>query len=271
MTDDRAGDVPSNTPISVSPDNPCPFLRAIVSEGFVGGHDVPLGTLSRTVQAASGEKGYKKLRAGIGTRLVALIANGFNPLRLMKSWWSGATLDQLRNGPLDKHGVGSRILDANAHVHEDEIERLASFGKDRPNPMGGGAALPAEHGGDLLVIIGAVLILAGLVLTFVLKGSRGAMAAAACAALAAISLAYTVLVRIPGAARADATTSAGGSGAGGPSPEQIAEMIKVNIQIGFYLCLAALIAAVLFDFMAMKGTTLVAAAAAPPAEPPPSA
>ena len=138
------------------------------------------------------------------------------------------------------------------------------------NPMGGGAALPAEHGGDLLVIIGAVLILAGLVLSFVLKGSKGAMAAAACAALAAISLAYTVLVRIPGAARADATTSAGGSGAGGPSPEQIAEMIKVNIQIGFYLCLAALIAAVLFDFMAMKGTTPAAAAAAPPAEPPPS-
>ena len=146
MTDDRAGDVPSNTPISVSPDNPCPFLRAIVSEGFVGGHDVPLGTLSRTVQAASGEKGYKKLRAGIGTRLVALIANGFNPLRLMKSWWSGATLDELRDGPLDKHGVGSRILDATAHVDEAEIERLASLGKDRPNPMGGGVERGLTNG-----------------------------------------------------------------------------------------------------------------------------
>src|SRR5262249_50847461 len=49
-----------------------------------------------------------------------------------------ATLDELRDGPLDKHGVGSRILDAKAQVHEDEIERLASFGKDRPDPMGGG-------------------------------------------------------------------------------------------------------------------------------------
>src|SRR6185436_11377968 len=49
------------------------------------------------------------------------------------------------------------------------------------NPLGGGVAMPAEHGGDLLVIIGAVLILAGLVLSFVLKGSRGAMAAAGCA------------------------------------------------------------------------------------------
>ena len=135
------------------------------------------------------------------------------------------------------------------------------------NPMGGAMpTAPAEHGGDLLVIIGAVLILAGLVLSFVLRGSRGAMAAAACAALAAISLAYTVLVRIPGAARADATTGTGGSSAGGPTPEQIAEMIKVNIQIGFYLCLAALVAAVIFDFLAMRGTPIVAAA--PPAEPP---
>jgi hypothetical protein len=141
------------------------------------------------------------------------------------------------------------------------------------NPMvGPSAAAPAEHGGDLLVIIGAVLILAGLAVSFILKGSRGAMAAGACAALAAVSLAYTVLVRIPGAARADATSSAGGGAgsAGGPSPEQIAEMIRVNIQIGFYLCLAALIAAVVFDFMAMKGAA-PAAAAAPPAEPPPTA
>lgn len=139
------------------------------------------------------------------------------------------------------------------------------------NPMGGSStAVPAAHSGDLFVILGAVLILAGLAVTFVLKGSKGAMAAGACAALAAVSLAYTVLVKIPGTARADATSSAGG-GAGGPSPEQIAEMIKVNIQIGFYLCLAALIAAVVFDFLAMKGNAAPAAAAAPPAEPPPIA
>jgi hypothetical protein len=139
------------------------------------------------------------------------------------------------------------------------------------NPMGGAStAVPAQHNGDLFVILGAVLILAGLAVTFVLKGSRGAMAAGACAALAAASLAYTVLVKIPGTARADATSGAGGGGAGGPSPEQIAEMIKVNIQIGFYLCLAALIAAIVFDFLAMKGNAAPAAAAAPPAEPPPS-
>ena len=135
-TDSNSGQ--PGEPIVVSPNNPCPFLRAVVSEGFVGGHTVPLRTLSQTVQAASGKTGFEKAKVGIATRLVALIANSLSPLRLLKSWWSGAALDELRNGPLDKHGVGSRILDASAHVHEDEIERLANFGKDRPDPMGGG-------------------------------------------------------------------------------------------------------------------------------------
>ena len=135
-TDSNSGQ--PGEPIVVSPNNPCPFLRAVVSEGFVGGHTVPLRTLAQTVQAASGKTGFEKAKVGIATRLVALIGNRLSPLRLLKSWWSGAALDELRNGPLDKHGVGSRILDASAHVHEDEIERLANFGKDRPDPMGGG-------------------------------------------------------------------------------------------------------------------------------------
>ena len=69
-------------PIAVSPDNPCPFLRAIVAEGYVGGHNVPLATLARTVQAASGKTGFKKMVVGIKTRLVAVIANGLSPFRL---------------------------------------------------------------------------------------------------------------------------------------------------------------------------------------------
>src|SRR5215470_9244090 len=127
-----------NQPIAVSPNNPCPFLRAVVSEGYVGGHNVPLGTLAQTVQAASGKTGLQKVSVGIKTRLVALVANGLGPFRLIRSWWSGAALDELRNGPLDKRGVGSRILDVTANVREDEIQRLAGFGKDRPDPMGGG-------------------------------------------------------------------------------------------------------------------------------------
>jgi hypothetical protein len=118
---------------AVSPDNPCPFLRALVANGYVGGHIVPLSKIAGTIDLASGEVGASKIKVWLETFGVAQIANG-NPLR---SFISGAVLDELRNGPLDKHGAGSRILDVEAHVHEDEITRLASFGKDRPDGAGG--------------------------------------------------------------------------------------------------------------------------------------
>lgn len=138
MQDDRAGSgaVPAGQ-IAVSPDNPCPFLRALVAGGVVAGHTVPLSELCRRITAASGEKGLKATQVGIETYMVALVANGLSPLRLLRSIWSGAELDELRNGPLDKRGSGSRILDATADVHEDEIARLAGFGTDKPNPSGG--------------------------------------------------------------------------------------------------------------------------------------
>ena len=140
MQDDRVDSASGGAPvpqIAVSPNNPCPFLRALVAGGFVDGHIVPLSRLSSTVEAASGKKGLQKKIVGVKTCLVALGANGLNPLRLLRSWWSGAVLDELRDGPLDKHGVGSRVLDATAHVDEAEIARLAGFGKDREDPSGG--------------------------------------------------------------------------------------------------------------------------------------
>ncbi|WP_315807233.1 MULTISPECIES: di-heme-cytochrome C peroxidase [unclassified Bradyrhizobium] len=127
--------LPEQLPVSAN--NPCPFLRALVAGGFVDGHSVALPKISSTIQAASGETGLRRRMVWPQTFGVALIANGFGPLRLIRSLWSGVTLDQLRNGPLDKHGGGSRILDAEAHVHEGEIDRLACFGSDYPNPCGG--------------------------------------------------------------------------------------------------------------------------------------
>src|ERR1700748_2259541 len=123
--------------IPVSPDNPCPFLRALVAGGFVGGHVAPLSTLADMVEAASGETGWTKKAVGIKTRMVALIANGLGPLRLWRSWRSGAVLDELRNGPLDKHGVGSRILGVNGEVNESEIERFAGFRPGCKDPCRG--------------------------------------------------------------------------------------------------------------------------------------
>ncbi|MGC2086130.1 MAG: cytochrome C, partial [Bradyrhizobium sp.] len=131
MHEDDAGQM------RVSEDNPCPFLRALVANGFVDGGTVPLPKLGGTIEAASGKHGLAARIVGIKTFGVALIANGLNPLRLLRSLVSGAELDHLRNGPLDKHGGGSRILNVDAQVQEDEIARLEGFGSDRPLPGGG--------------------------------------------------------------------------------------------------------------------------------------
>jgi len=133
MTDDSTGSAPGAAPIAVSPNNPCPFLRALVANGYVGGHIVPLSKIAGTIELASGEVGASKIAVWLKTFGVAQMANG-NPL---KSFIFGAVLDELRNGPLDKHGAGSRILGVDAQVHEDEIERLASFGQECNNPAGG--------------------------------------------------------------------------------------------------------------------------------------
>lgn len=121
--------------IEVSPNNPCPFLRGLVGEGFVDGGTVPLTALSQTIANASGEKGPKKIFARIQVRGVALIANGAG--HILKSIWSGAQLDALRGGPLDKRGAGSRILGIDGKVNEDEIARLASFGRAYTDPETG--------------------------------------------------------------------------------------------------------------------------------------
>ena len=123
--------------IPVSPNNPCPFLRGLVAGGYVGGHVVPLPKLAATVASASGTKGLKEKFVGMETYMVALIANGLSPSRLFRSWRSGAILDELRNGPLDKRGAGSRILSIDAEVDESEITRLAGFGSDYADGSGG--------------------------------------------------------------------------------------------------------------------------------------
>lgn len=121
------------TQIAVSPNNPCPFLRALVANGYVDGHIVPLGTLTEDIGLATGKTGMGLIRAKVLTYGIAMIANG-HPLR---SVTSGAILDELRNGPLDKHGAGSRILEVDGQVDLEQIERLAKFGREYANPDGG--------------------------------------------------------------------------------------------------------------------------------------
>lgn len=121
----------------VSPNNPCPFLRALVAGDHVGGHIVPLPELTGTIGRTTGKTGLAGAVARAKIFMVAQIANGVGPFSQIRSLFQGAILDELRDGPLDKHGAGSRILDQHAVVHEDEIARLATFGKDYVDPDGG--------------------------------------------------------------------------------------------------------------------------------------
>ncbi|MBW7972362.1 di-heme-cytochrome C peroxidase [Bradyrhizobium sp. BR 10289] len=132
---DPAAKPPFNPSIPVSADNPCPFLRGLVGEGFIDGGTVPLRTLSQTIANASGEVGLKKVSARFQVRGIALIANG--ACHILQSIFWGAQLNRLRGGPLDKLGAGSRILGVDGIVNEDQIARLAGFGSTYANPDGG--------------------------------------------------------------------------------------------------------------------------------------
>jgi hypothetical protein len=108
--------MPDDTPApQVSPDNPCPFLRALVANGYVDGHIVPLGKLTEDIGLAGGKTGMKLVGAKAAAYAIAMIANG-HPLR---SVTSGA------------------VLSVDGQVNEDQIKRLASFGREYANPDGG--------------------------------------------------------------------------------------------------------------------------------------
>ena len=134
-------------PNLVSPNNPCPFLRALVSQGQLPNGDVSLGEVTRVVvEVAAAGDGKEKLPAAAAAA-IALAANGLSPLQLARNALGGVTLNELRNGPLDKKGAGSRILDAKAKVNPAELARLDEFASDKQDADG-----KTERGLDLTEI-----------------------------------------------------------------------------------------------------------------------
>jgi hypothetical protein len=127
----------------VSPGNPCPFLRALVAQEYLEDGTVPLETVGRTiVQVAATGEGSPRLPERL-VRAIAMIANGLGPQHVIRAVREGVRLDELREGPLDKRGVGSGILDAQAGVVEAELERLESFATEKTRSDG-----TAERGLD---------------------------------------------------------------------------------------------------------------------------
>lgn len=120
----------------VSPGNPCPFLRALVSEGLLDNGVASIGEATATIEkvAATGE-GNPSLPS-LAIRLIALLANGLNPASLVDNGLHGMKLNALRNGPFDKKGAGSRILTARGTVNETQLERLKEFASLKTLPDG---------------------------------------------------------------------------------------------------------------------------------------
>jgi hypothetical protein len=115
----------------VSPNNPCPFLRALVSQGMLPDGTVALGEVAKTiVEVAATGDGKPKLPPVV-IKAIALVANGLNPLQLGSNALQGVRMSELRDGPLDKHGAGSRILDAKAKVSRAELARLGEFASSK--------------------------------------------------------------------------------------------------------------------------------------------
>jgi hypothetical protein len=128
----------------VSPNNPCPFLRALVAHGLLADDVAAVGEVTKTiVNVASAGDGQPRLPAA-AIRAIALVANGLSPLQVARNGLGGLRLSELRNGPLDKKGAGSRILDASATVNAAELARLDEFASDKIDADG-----RAERGADL--------------------------------------------------------------------------------------------------------------------------
>jgi hypothetical protein len=123
-------------PRAVSANNPCPFLRALVAQGLLKDGQEPLTRVARTVArvAASGD-GEPRLPA-LAIHAIAAIAHGLLPWQVAQTQLRGLRLNGLRDGPLDKHGVGSRILDAHGEVDLRELARLDDFAADQRDAQG---------------------------------------------------------------------------------------------------------------------------------------
>lgn len=111
----------------VSPNNPCPFLRMLVAQGLLDDRVATIGEATEVIERVAATGDDSPRLPGIAIRLIALLANGLGPTTLLGNGIEGVKLNKLRNGPFDKQGAGSRILDARARVRPEELERLKVF------------------------------------------------------------------------------------------------------------------------------------------------
>lgn len=131
VTAENHGGDKKDSGMPVSANNPCPFLRGLVAQGKLADGTVPLEKLTDVVvQAARSGEGQPELGAKL-ISLVALVANGISPFTLLRTKRYGVRLNELRDGPLNKKGVGSGVLDQHGKVSHSQLERLKEFAQQK--------------------------------------------------------------------------------------------------------------------------------------------
>lgn len=120
----------------VSAGNPCPFLRALVANGALADDKEPIGKIVSTIVkvAKKGEGAPALPPAAIYG--IAMVANGLGPLAVLQSNLQGVHLNALRNGPLDKKGAGSGILNAVAEIDPKQLARVKEFASEKTSSSG---------------------------------------------------------------------------------------------------------------------------------------
>lgn len=125
----------SDGPHAVSANNPCPFLRALVATGKLADDREPLAKVAAVVAATARAGDGRPVLPRTAVFAIASVANGWGPLSLVSTQWHGLQLNALRGGPLDKKGVGSRILDARGAVDAKEWRGCGALPRRSPTPM----------------------------------------------------------------------------------------------------------------------------------------
>ena len=120
----------------VSSGNPCPFLRALVASGELTDAQAPVSDVVSAVVDAARRGGGASALPAAAVHAIAVTANGFNPLTVFRNSTQGVQLNELRGGPFDKQGAGSRVIDVDGNVDAKELARLKTFAS--PKVIGSG-------------------------------------------------------------------------------------------------------------------------------------
>lgn len=123
-------------PHPVSANNPCPYLRALVSTGKLSDEREPLAKVADVVAATAGAGDGRPDLPRAAIFAIASVANGLGPLALVETLRHGLRLNALRGGPLDKKGAGSRLLNTRGAIDAGEVSRLRGFATEKQNDDG---------------------------------------------------------------------------------------------------------------------------------------